>query len=55
MTRQEGLAARITIRFPRVCVAFGWAVFLGSVAATAGIGYAIMYAIMAVWPNVWGR
>jgi hypothetical protein len=55
MTQQMGLVGRITIRFPRTCIAFGWVVFLSSVAATAGIGYAIMYAIMAVWPNVWGR
>jgi hypothetical protein len=43
---------RIIVRFPRpVVIAFGWTVFLGGIAATFAIGYMIVWAIFAAWPD----
>ena len=57
MTQQVGLMGRITLRYPRLVIVFGWVVVLSCAAVTFGIFYAIIYALAAVWPGMegWGR
>jgi len=43
---------RITIRFPRLLITFGYVVAIAGVLATFGIMYAIVWAMFAAFPNL---
>lgn len=51
MMPQRNVIGRITIRYPRLILTFGWIVMLAGVVATFGIGYGIVWALFAAFPR----